>query len=149
MLLELPSRPLLPPDRQVVGELDWAEVAALWNANELGVLHDWLNERWSRLIRNSVLGFADPEAEFLQALAFAVLALYFTQNHNQEGALMMADDAVVSLGKYLPRFMGVEVEPIVAALKELRPKLVGLAADADCPEWPLLMPKFSYHRTTP
>src|SRR5512134_1896243 len=149
MLVELHSRPILPPDRQVLGEIDWSEVAALWNANELGELHDWLNQRWSRLIRNSVLGFSDPEAEFLQALAFATLALYFTQNHNQEGALMMVDDAVISLAKYLPRFMGVEVEPIVTTLNELRPKLVGLAPDAACPEWPFLMPKFRFHRHTP
>jgi len=149
VLVELRSLPFLPPDRQVIGELDWAEAAALWDANELGALHDWLNQRWSRLIRNSVLGFSDPEAEFLQALAFATLALYFTQNHNQDGALMMVDDAVVSLARYLPRFMGVEVEPIVNTLNELRPKLVGLAPDADCPEWPLLMPKFRVQRKAP
>lgn len=149
MLVELQSRPFLPPDRQVIGEIDWSEVAALWNANELGALHDWLNQRWSRLIRNSVLGFSDPEAEFLQALAFATLALYFTQHHNQEGALMMADDAVISLARFMPRFMGVEVEPIVTTLTELRPKLVGLAPDADCPEWPFLMPKFRFHNHTP
>lgn len=149
MLVELQSRPFLPPDRQVIGEIDWSEVAALWNANELGGLHDWLNQRWSRLIRNSVLGFSDPEAEFLQALAFATLALYFTQNHNQEGALMMADDAVISLAKFMPRFMGVEVEPIVTTLTELRPKLVGIAPDAECPEWPFTYAKFKYHQKAP
>ena len=85
MLLDLQARPILPPDRQVLSEIDWSEVATLWNTNELGVLHDLLNERWSRLIRNSVLGTRDPEAEFLQGLAFATLALFFTQNRNQEG----------------------------------------------------------------
>lgn len=149
MLLDLQSRAFLPPDRQVIGEIDWAEAAALWDANELGELHDWLNQRWSRLIRNSLLGFKDPEAEFLQALAFAALALYFTQNHNQEGALMMADDAVISLTKFLPRFLGVEIEPIVATLRDLRPKLVGLPSDSDCPEWPFTYAKFRYHQRAP
>jgi len=147
--LDLQARPILPPDRQVLGELDWSEVASLWDANELGELHDWLNQRWSRLIRNSVLGFADPEAEFLQALAFATLALYFTQNHNQEGALMMIDDASLALTKYSPRFMGVEVDPVVATLQELRPVLVGLPPDAACPVWPFVYSKFQYHRCAP
>jgi hypothetical protein len=61
----------------------------------------------------------------------------------------MADDAVVSLAKYMPRHMGVEVEPIVTTLKTLMPKLVGLAPDAECPEWPFLMPKFRYHKNAP
>ena len=149
MLLDLHSRPILPPDRQVLAELDWSEVAALWNANELSTLHDWLNARWSRLVRNSVLGSADPEAEFIQALAFATLALFFTQNHNQEGALLMTDDALVALAKYRPRFLGVEIDPIYHTLAELRPLLVGLAPDAQCPLWPFVTPRFSYRGASP
>lgn len=149
MLLDLHARPILPPDRQILSELDWGEVASLWNSNELGVLHDWLNERWSRLIRNSVLGRSDPEAELLQALAFATLALFFTQNQNQEGALLMLDDAVMALGKYRPAYMGIRIEPIYATLQELRPVLVGLAPDADCPIWPLVYPKFEFDQATP
>ena len=142
MLLDLQARPILPPDRQVLSELDWGEVATLWNDNQLGTLHDWLNERWSRLIRNSVLGTSDPEAELLQALAFATLALFFTQNQNQEGALLMLDDAVMALGKFRPAYMGIRIEPIYATLQELRPMLVGLAPDADCPMCPFVYPKF-------
>lgn len=149
MLLDLQARPILPPDRQVLSELDWGEVATLWNNNELGTLHDWLNERWSRLIRNSVLGTSDPEAELLQALAFATLALFFTQNQNQEGALLMLDDAVMALGKYRPATMGVRIEPIYATLQELRPMLVGLAPDADCPMWPFVYPRFEFERASP
>lgn len=148
MLLELHSKPFLPPDRQVLGEIDWREVAALWDANELDTLHNWLNERWSRLIRNSLLGTRDPEAEFLQALAFATLALFFTQNQNQQGALLMLDDALLALGKYRPRFLGVDIDPIVGALGDLRPLLVGLANDAACPLWPFVYPKFSHHGST-
>jgi len=149
MLLDLQSRPILPPDRQVLSELDWGEIAALWNGNELGALHDLLNERWSRLIRNSVLGRADPEAEFLQALAFATLALFFTQNRNQEGALILLDDAVVALGKYRPRFLGVHVEPIIGSLQEMRPLIAALPADGENPSFPFVYAKFDCSRSAP
>ena len=43
MLLDLRSRPILPPDRQVLSEIDWGDVAVLCNSNDLGTLHDWLN----------------------------------------------------------------------------------------------------------
>ena len=144
MILDLATRELPPPDRQVLSQLDWKEVAAMWNGNDLGMLHDWLNERWSRLIRNSLLGQKDPEAEFLQGLAFATLALFFTQNQNQEGALMLIEDARMALAKYRPRFLGVNVDPILGALAELRPLLVGLAPDAECPLYPFVYPKFEY-----
>jgi len=143
-LLDLAPRELPPPDRQVLSTLDWSEAAALWDGNRLGELHDWLNERWSRLIRNSLLGMKDPEAEFLQGLAYATLALFFTQNRNQEGALLMIDDALIALGKYRPQFLGVKVEPILACLQSLRPLLVGLAPEDDCPLYPFVYPKFEY-----
>jgi hypothetical protein len=143
---DLASKFLPPPDRQVLSTIDWTEAAAMWNGNQLGQLHDWFNERWSRLIRNSLLGTRDPEAEFLQGLAFATLALFFTQNRNQEGALLMLDDARMALAKYRPRFLGVNVEPIVGALDGLRPLLAGLAPDDDCPLYPFVYPKFEYAR---
>lgn len=143
MILDLAGvKPLPPPDRDVLSALDWTEAKVLWDSNDLGILHDWLNERWARLIQNSLLGAKDPEAEFLQGLAFATLALFFTQNRNQEGALLMIDDAWLALAKYRPRFLGVNVEPILASLAELRPLLVGLAPDADCPLYPFVYPKF-------
>lgn len=145
MILDLASPKELPaPDRGVLSQLDWKDVAVMWNSNDLGALHDWLNERWSRLIRNSLLGTRDPEAEFLQGLAFATLALFFTQNQNQDGALLLIDDAQMALAKYRPRFLGVNVEPILGGLQELRPLLVGLAPDADCPLYPFVYPKFEY-----
>jgi hypothetical protein len=146
MLIELQSRPILPPDRGVLADLDWEPFAALWNANDLAGAHDWLNGRWSRLIRNSLLGTADPEAEFLQALAFATLAFFFTQNRNQDGARLVLDDALVALMKYRPAFLGVRIDPIVAALEDLRPLLAGLAAEDDCPLFPFVYPKFEFVR---
>lgn len=145
MILDLAyPRELPTPDRQVLSRLDWAEAAELWDNNDLGALHDWLNERWSRLIRNSMLGTKDPEAEFLQGLAFAALALFFTQNRNQEGALLMIDDAQMALARYRPRFLGVELDPILDTLQALRPLLAGLAPDAECPLYPFVYPKFGY-----
>jgi hypothetical protein len=146
MLLDLHSQPILPPDRQVLSTIDWEDFAALWNRNDLAAAHDWLNERWSRLIRNSVLGTSDPEAEFLQGLAFATLALFFTQNRNQEGARLVLDDALVVLGKYRPAFLGVQVDPLLAVLSDLRPLLAGLAAEDDCPMYPFVYPKFEFVR---
>jgi len=143
-ILDLARKDVPPPDRQVLSAIDWTEAAAMWNGNQLGQLHDWLNERWSRLIRNSLLGTRDPEAEFLQGLAYATLALFFTQNRNQEGALLMADDALMALGKYRPAFLGVYIDPIVGALQELRPLLVSLAPEDDCPLYPFVYPKFEY-----
>jgi len=137
MLLDLHARPFSQPDRQVLSELDWSEVAAMWDNNQLGQLHDWLNERWSRLVRDSVLGNKDPEAEFLQALAFAVLAL------------LMADDALMALNKYRPSYLGVAIDPIVGTLQELRPMLCGLAADDPCPLYPFACPKFQYFHSAP
>jgi len=149
MLLDLQARPILPPDRQVLSELDWTEVATLWNGNEFGVLHDLLNERWSRLIRNSVLGTRDPEAEFLQGLAFATLALFFTQNSNQEGALLLLDDALIVLGRYRPHFMGVRVDPIIATLEDLRPLIASLPADGENPMFPFAYAKFEHGGALP
>jgi hypothetical protein len=146
MLLDLHSKPLLPPDRQVLSAIDWDAFAVLWNANDLAAAHDWLSERWARLVRNSVLGNADPEAEFLQGLAFAVLALFFTQNRNQEGARLVLDDALVTLAKFRPSFLGVKVDPVVGALTELRPMLAGLAPEDDCPIYPFVYSKFEFVR---
>ncbi|GAB4396343.1 MAG: hypothetical protein OHK0048_00700 [Rhodoferax sp.] len=146
MLLDINAQPLVDPSRQALDTLNWGEVERLWNANRLAELHDWLNERWSALVRNSPAGQDDPEARFLQAWAFATLALFFTQNHNQEGALLMADDALVALARYRPSFMGVRVEAVAQCLQELRPLLSGLPADAPCPILPFVYPKFEWSR---
>lgn len=145
-LLDLGRTDWLPPEAPSHDHFRWDELAALWDSNDLAAAHDWINERWSRLIRNSVAGQMDPEAQFLQGLAFAVLALHFTQHGNQEGALLMIDDALVALARFRPGFLGVRVDPIVATLEELRPLLAGLAPDAECPLWPFVYNKFEYQR---
>ena len=145
-ILDLGRRDFAPPEAPSRAHFLWEELAHLWDSNDLAAAHDWLNARWSRLIRNSVAGQMDPEAQFLQGLAFAVLALHFTQHANQEGAVMMIDDALVVLGRFRPAFLGVRVEPIVATLEELRPLLAGLAPDAEYPLWPFVYRKFEYSR---
>lgn len=147
MILDL-SRPreFAPADAPSWAHFAWDELAHLWNGNELAAAHDWLNERWSGLIRNRPGGVADPEAQFLQSLAYAVLALHFTQTGNQEGARVVLDDALIALARYRPRFLGVHVDPIYATLDDLKPMLAALPADAECPMFPFVYRKFEHER---
>lgn len=146
ILLDLARARPLAPEAPSHAHFGWDELAALWDSNDLAAAHDWLNERWSRLVRNGVGGQMNPEAQFLQALAFAVLALHFTQCGNQEGARLLMDDALVALARFRPAFLGVRVDPIVATLQELRPLLAGLAAEDPCPLWPFVYNRFEYQR---
>ena len=144
MLLDLAGREFAAADAPSWSHFAWDELAQLWNTNDLAAAHDWLNQRWSSLVRNRPGGQADPEARFLQALAYATLALYFTQVGKQEGARLMADDAMVALAQYRPAFLGVRIDPICATLDELKPLLAGLADDDPCPMFPFVYRKFEY-----
>jgi hypothetical protein len=149
MLVELNPSIYVPPEAPSSGHFAWHELAFLWNANDLAAVHDWLNERWSALIRNRIGGQADPEAQFLQALAFAALALHFTQNRNQAGAVLMLDDALVALTRFRPSYLGVRIDPILDTLKGLQPLLVGLAPEAECPMRPFVYNKFELEPKSP
>ncbi|MBI2310937.1 MAG: DUF309 domain-containing protein [Betaproteobacteria bacterium] len=144
MLRDLNTRPLIVPTRDSTHDYPWDELAFLWNSNDMAGVHDWLNRHWADLIQSRLLGQSDPEAQFLQGLAFAALALFFTQQRNQEGALLMLDDALVMLAKFRPHYLGVRVDPVAATLEELRPLLVGLAPDAECPLQPFVYRKFEF-----
>jgi hypothetical protein len=147
MLLDLNSRPLIAAgEMPLAGGYDWEEFAALWNANELHCAHDWLNARWSRLVETRVAGQADLEARFLQGLAYAALALHFTQRCNQDGALLMLDDATMALMRFRPEFLGVRVDPVIETLQELRPTIAGLAPDAEYPVFPFVYHRLEYRR---
>jgi hypothetical protein len=124
----------------------WDELALLWDANNFGGVHDWLGERWNYLIQSSPDGEKDPDARFLQGLAFAALALYFIQNHNQEGASLLLEDALEVLPDFLPRYRGVHVAPVLETLEILRPLLAGLEPEAECPLKPFMFNKFHYER---
>lgn len=127
----------------------WDELAPLWNGNHFGAVHDWLGARWSRLTQLCCAGMDDPDARFLQGLAFAALALHFTQHRNQEGAALLADDALAVLSAFRPAHRGLAVAPLIATLARLRPLLDGVAPDAECPMCPLVFDKLSYWKDAP
>lgn len=122
------------------------ELETLWNGNNFGAAHDWLGERWNYLIQCRPEGAADRDAQFLQGLAFAALTFHFTQNQNQEGAAMLADDALAVLPEFLPDYRGVEIAPILETVNVLRPMLVGLEPEAPCPMQPFVFSKLKYQR---
>ncbi len=131
------------------GGFDWVELAALWDANRMREAHDWLTERWSRIVRQRPGGHRDPDALLLQGLAFAVNALHFAQNANQEGALLMLDDALLLLGRFRPAFLGVSLEPIVETLQTLRPTIVALGPCDEFPLQPFVYRKFELRGSAP
>lgn len=114
----------------------WPDLAPLWDGNDFGRVHDWLGERWNWLIQTRPLGAEDPDARFLQGLAFAALAFHFTQNRNQEGALLLLDDALRVLPEFQPDRHGLTVGPVIASLETLRPLILDIANEADCPLQP-------------
>ncbi len=124
--------------------LQWQELAPLWDSWNFGAVHDWLGVRWNHIIQSTPQGHDDKDAQFLQGLAFAALAWHFTRHHNQDGAQLLADDALSVLPKFLPTYWGVDVAPIVESLNVLRPLLEGLDPEADCPLQPFVCSKLSF-----
>lgn len=125
----------------------WDELAALWDAGDFRGVHDWLGLRWNHLIQSRPAGHDDKDARFLQGLAFAALALHFTQNGNQDGAALMADDALRFLPGYAPSYRGIEVGPVLETLRVLRPMLDGLAPEDECPMQPFVFNPLSWRTT--
>ncbi len=124
----------------------WDELAYHWNNNEFHEVHDWLNQRWSKQVQYSPAGDKDPDARFLQGLAFAGLALYFTQNGNQESARLMLDDALMVLPQYAPSYQGILIAPILETLHNLRPVISLLGPDDECPFQPFVYNKLMFDR---
>jgi hypothetical protein len=125
----------------------WDELSELWNAGDFSKVHDWLGERWSHLIQTRPYGQNDPDARFLQGLAFAALSFHFTQNQNQDGAALLADDAMKALTSFAPAHRGVEVGPILETLGVLRPLLNGLSPEDECPMQPFVFNRFVYRES--
>ena len=140
---------VMPSDVPACDPFAWTELASCWDAGDFGVVHDWLGLRWNHLIQTRPDGHADKDARFLQALAFAALAFHFTQNQKQDGAALVADDALSLLPDYLPSHRGLEVAPVIASLSALRPLLEGLAPEDDCPMRPFTFNRLSYTSTGP
>ena len=135
-----------PPDVPVCEPFAWGELAALWDTGDFGGVHDWLGLRWNHLIQTRPAGHEDHDARFLQGLAFAALAFHFTQNGKQDGAALMADDALRILPGYTPAYRGMDLEPVLQTLRLLRPMLDGLAPEDDCPVQPFAFNPLSYRR---
>ena len=116
----------------------WDELAWLWNPGDFGGVHDCLGLRSRpRLVQTRARGTDDKDARFLQGLAFAALAFHFTKNRNQEGARLLADDALAVLPGYGTAHMGIEIGSVLKSLRALRPMLEGLDTEAVCPMQPL------------
>jgi hypothetical protein len=112
---------------------DWGELQHFWNAGDFGLVHDWLNDRWAHLVKDRMGGDKDQDARFMQGLAFAALALHFTQTANQDGARLLLDDALMVLPQYSPSHLGVMVEPVLETLHNLRPIIAPLGANDEYP----------------
>ncbi|OGS90357.1 MAG: hypothetical protein A2Z95_03090 [Gallionellales bacterium GWA2_60_18] len=125
---------------------DWDELDHLWNENDFGAVHDWLNDRWGQIVKTSPAGDKDPDARFMQGLAYAALAFYFTQDGNQESARLFIDDALMVLPLYNPSHLGIRVEPVLETLHTLRPAIALLGADAPCPFQPFVYNKLVFDR---
>lgn len=137
---------LRPPEVPVCEPFAWEELAALWDAGDFRGVHDWLGLRWNHLIQTRPAGHEDSDARFLQGLAFAALAFHFTQDGKQDGAALMADDALRVLPGYAPAYRGVKLEPVLETLRILRPMLDGLAPEDECPMRPFSFNPLSYER---
>lgn len=112
---------------------EWDELVHHWNNNEFQEVHDWLNVRWAQIVKTSEAGDKDPDARFLQGMAFAALALYFIQNANQDGARLLLDDALMVLPQYSPSHLGIMIEPVLETLHTLRPTIALLGANDEYP----------------
>lgn len=126
---------------------DWDELETYWNNNNFRAVHDWLNARWANIVKTSPTGDKDPDARFLQGLAFAALALYFTQHYDQESAKLFIDDALMVLPLYKPAHMGIMVEPVLETLHTLRPAIALLGANDPCPFQPLVYNKLMFEKS--
>lgn len=126
---------------------DWNELVHHWDDNDFQAVHDWLNARWAVLVKDRVGGDKDPDARFMQGLAYAALALHFTQYGNQESARIFIDDALMILPQYSPSHLGIMVEPVLETLQTLRPAIALLGPEDECPFQPFVYNKLILDRS--
>ncbi len=111
----------------------WDELLVLWQSGDFRAVHDWLNERWSRVVQESAEQDADPFARFLQGLAFAALAFHFAAEQNRESTELFVEDALAVLSHYPPSYGGIVTTPIIDSLAELRDLMPGVDAGQPIP----------------
>jgi hypothetical protein len=87
----------------------YLEGVRLFNAEEFFECHDVLEELWSEVIGD--------EKKFYQGLIQASVALFHFGNENLGGARKMYESARAKLEPYLPSYMGIDLEKLLADLK--------------------------------
>ena len=87
--------------------------------------HDTLEELWS--------GVRGAPRDFFQGLIQAAVGFYHLGNGNRAGARSVLGRSLERLGRYPPRYAGVELEPLRAAVGEW---LRALETDAPVPAEP-------------
>lgn len=97
----------------------WEELADYWNEGEFYIVHDWINERWGRIVNGTVEGERNELARFLRALAYAALTFHFAREHSYESARLFLDDALKALPPFAPAWSGVAVQTHIDRLTDL------------------------------
>lgn len=111
----------------------WDELLVLWQSGDFRAVHDWINQRWFRVVQESAEADADPLARFLQGLAFAALAFHFASEQNQESAELFIEDGLNVLSHYPSSYAGIDTLPIIDALAELRDLMPATGAEQPIP----------------
>lgn len=113
--------------------LVWDELLMFWQSGDFRSAHDWINERWSRTVQESVEGDADHFARFLQGLAFAALAFHFAGEQNRESTELFVADGLDVLSRYPSSYAGIDIPPIIDSLAELRDLMPPPSAEQPIP----------------
>ncbi|MBW3541635.1 MAG: DUF309 domain-containing protein [Planctomycetes bacterium] len=100
----------------------YREGIRLFNEREFFACHDALEELWTETL--------GPERQFYQGLIHAAVALFHFSEGNLGGARKMYDSMRRYLAPYGPRYMGLDVESLLAQMRTcFRPLL-------EAREWP-------------
>jgi predicted metal-dependent hydrolase len=103
----------------------FARGLAQFNERHFFECHDTLEEIWS--------GLRGEPRDFFQGLIQAAVGFYHLGNGNRSGARSVLARALERLARYPPRYAGIELEALRAALGEW---LRALEAGADLPAEP-------------
>jgi predicted metal-dependent hydrolase len=117
---KVPEPALSPEQRAAL-----ARGLAQFNERHFFECHDTLEEVWS--------GVRGAPRDFFQGLIQVAVGFYHLGNANRKGATTVLRRSLERLARYPPRYAGVELEPLRAAVGEW---LRALEADAGAPREP-------------
>jgi predicted metal-dependent hydrolase len=86
--------------------------AALFNAGLFFECHELFEDAWR--------ASAPPERLFYHGLVQAAAACYHAEKGNTHGAAVLLDKARAKLTRYAPRYLGVDIEGLLASLRAVR-----------------------------